>query len=93
MNEINKAEIWAEIVLASSANFKQEKPSSELYGKIMCKIQNNKVDKISLSRVRTVAAAFICVLSLEVFLIQTNIENTAKFTEIIPENNNTIYYE
>ena len=93
MKTTNKQEKWAEDLLASAKRNKVEIPSAKLYNNILEKIEKKKAErKVPLKWVGLAAALITCLFALEVFLIQSGNQDTAEL-EIIPKNNNTLYYE
>ncbi len=75
-------------------NVKKLPVKEDLYEKIISRIEMGKL--IPLSHVKIVAAAFLCLISLEVYLssnatLKTN--DTSFLSEIVPSTNNMLYYD
>jgi|TARA_R110000737_G_scaffold353477_1_gene405917 hypothetical protein len=69
-----------------------------MYENILMKIQNKKKNTISLTWIRTSAAAIFILIAAETYLLTSTSfseqnENTASIESIIPNDNNTLYYE
>ncbi len=88
---VNREE-WINGILTSANNLEKQNPSTNVFKNVIAEI-NSETDRISLTWIRVVAAVFIFMVSVELSIVsQTNKEDNP-FTEIIPVNDNILYYE
>ena len=73
-------------------SIKRVKPPEDLYQKIELKIENAKGNLISFTWVKVAAAVFVCVFSVEIYLL-SNQDQTSDITELIQTADNTLYDE
>ena len=93
MEREKRKEEWVERVLKSTENREKQHPSAQVLTNILEEIEV-KNERISSAWVRAVAAVFLCVLSIEIAVVSMDTaEESIELTEIIPDNDNTIYYE
>lgn len=73
-------------------SIKKVTPSESLFNKIEQKIERTRNNVVPMAWIKIAAAVFICVFSVEIYLI-SNPSSTSDLAEIIPTTDNTLYHE
>ena len=94
MKSVNDTDAWAEALLNSATELEKQPLPSGSYEKIVSKIYRRKSEKTPFGWVIAVAAVFLCLIGLELYLTQYSPEEpNTELVELIPENNNHLYDE
>ena len=73
-------------------SIKRVKPPKDLFQKIELKIENIRSNVVSFTWIKVAAAVFVCVFSVEIYLL-SNQGQTNDITELIQTADNTLYDE
>jgi hypothetical protein len=73
---------------------KRVSPNADLFSKIENRIERKQKSIIPLFWARAAAAALICLMVTEIYVVVENQQVRASdISEVLPESNNTLYYE
>ena len=76
------------------SNIKQVEAPDDLFEKITLKYQQQKESTVSLLWVRSIAAIFLCVFSLEIYLFSQSMhQKKEQYQSLVQIPDNTMYHE